>query len=424
MLLTACPPPGSNPPPEVTLTFAQATVRTSKLLVSTNGNAEQTYTNTLRANGTATAAGATYRISAPAGYRGPISVAADGTVRFGKAAYDKVTADGPQTVTVQAAYQGKTAGYTFTVTDHFSPRRNHASAVLNGDLYVIGGRTTATERSNEVWRSSDGGLTWDQVATGTTADNTLFTPRSAHTAEVIGDAIYLFGGTTDGTVRFDDVWTSADRGVTWRQTAATPRYPARYSHSSAVLGTTLYVIAGSVTGTGADQDIWRSNDLGSTWSQVTSLTDFGSTFGHASVVVGNRVYVIGGFQGSNNANSVWRSAATVGGTGWTQVATGTRFSARRNHSAVVLDGAIYVIGGFNQDDVWKSTDQGVTWTQVAAGARFSARNEHTSAALSGVLYVIGGFETSTDPATPGTSQNDVWKSTDQGVTWTNVHANP
>ena len=54
---------------------------------------------------------------------------------------------------------------------------------------------------------------------------------------------------------------------------------------------------------------------------------------------------------------------------------------------------------------------------MAAGARFSARDEHTSAALSGALYVIGGFD--------GTDRlNDVWKSTDQGVTWVNVHANP
>ena len=286
---------------------------------------------------------------------------------------------------------------------------------------MIGGQHTTSGRSNEVWRSADGGLTWDQAAAGTTADSTLFTGRSAHTAEVIGDSIYLLGGTTDGTDRLNDVWTSADRGVTWRQTAAaTRRYPIRRVHSSAVLGTTLYVIAGSGS-SGVVGDIWQSTNLGSTWTRITNFANFGRIFNHASVVVANRVYVIGGFQFSSvsDVNSVWRSAAgTVGGTNWTQIAMGTRFSGRRNHSAVVLNGAIYVIGGgsFN-DDVWRSTDQGVTWTQVATGARFSARNEHTSAALSGALYVIGGFD--------GTDRlNDVWKSTDQGVTWTNVHAGP
>ena len=431
VLVAACPSPGGggNPPPEetplpeVALTFEQATVRRSKMLVSTNGNAAQTYTNTLMNNGTPVTAGAAYSITEkPAGLTNQITVnSTTGEVTFGAAALTKVNADGPQTVTVQAAYQGKTASYTFTVTDHFSPRRDHASAVLNGDLYVIGGQHTASGRSNEVWRSADGGLTWDQAAAGTTADNTLFTGRSAHTAEVIGDSIYLLGGTTDGTDRFNDVWTSADRGVTWRQTAAaTPRYPTRRVHSSAVLGTTLYVIAGSIS-SGVSQDIWRSTNLGSTWTRITNFANFGRIINHASVVVANRVYVIGGFQFSSISyvNSVWRSAATVGATNWIQVATGTtRFSGRGEHSAVVLDGAIYVIGGGSyEDDVWRSTDQGVTWTQVATGARFSARSEHTSTALSGALYVIGGFD--------GTDRlNDVWKSNDQGVTWTNVHAGP
>ena len=223
----------------MTLTFKDAAVRRSKMLVSTNRNSDgtynpQTYTNTLLHNGTAVTAGATYSITGkPAGFTGRITVnPATGEVTFGKPALDKVNADGPQTVTI-----------------HFSPRRYHVSAVLNGDLYVIGG------------------LTWDQAAAGTTADNTLFTPRSAHTAEVIGDAIYLLGG-SDGTNDFDDVWTSADRGVTWRQAATTPRYPARTAHSSAVLGGTLYVIAGSVSGIGADDDIWRSTNLGSTWVNV------------------------------------------------------------------------------------------------------------------------------------------------------------
>ena len=387
------------------------------MLVSTNGNADQTFTNTLMHKGTPVTAGAAYSITGkPAGLTDQITVnPTTGEVTFGEAALTKVNADGPQTVTVQAAYQGETASYAFTVTDHFSPRWKHASAVLNGDLYVIGGHTTRTESSNEVWRSADGGLTWDQAAKGTTADNTLFTPRYAHTAEVIGDAIYLLGGRTARMNKFDDVWTSADRGVTWRQVATTPRYPARYSHSSAVLGGTLYVITDNTP----TQEIWRSTDLGSTWSQVTESIEggFESNYAHASVVAGNRVYVIGGYE-EGNVNSVWRSAAAVGGTGWTQVATGTKFSARREHSAVVLDGAIYVIGGQSpNNEVWRSTDQGVNWTQVAEGARFSGRYLHTSAALSGVLYVIGGFD--------GRKRlNDVWKSTDQGVTWMNVNKNP
>ena len=62
-----CPPPGGGGDPPVTLAFDQATVRRSKLLVSTNGNVDQRFTNTPRANGTALSSGVSYRISAPVG---------------------------------------------------------------------------------------------------------------------------------------------------------------------------------------------------------------------------------------------------------------------------------------------------------------------------------------------------------------------
>ena len=128
------------------LTFKDAAVRRSKMLVSTNRNADgtykpQTFTNTLLNNGTRVTAGASYSITGkPAGLTGQITVnSATGEVTFGKPALDKVSADGPQTVTIQAAYQGGTASYAFTITDHFSPRDNHTSVVLDGALYVIAG---------------------------------------------------------------------------------------------------------------------------------------------------------------------------------------------------------------------------------------------------------------------------------------------
>ena len=143
-----------------TLAFEAPIIRKSKMLVVTNGNADQKHTNRLliksgrNPEGTPVppaapgSPGAAYSITEkPAGLANEIAVnAATGEVSFGKPLYDYMTpsitdpAVGPQTVTVQAAYQGKTASYTFTVTDHFSPRENHSSVVLGSDIYVIAGR--------------------------------------------------------------------------------------------------------------------------------------------------------------------------------------------------------------------------------------------------------------------------------------------
>ena len=101
------------------------------MLVITNGNADQKYTAPLLPKGKAVSSGAFYRITEkPDGITNPIIIdRTTGEVSFGRALYDKITPTDinrrpgpPQTPTVQAEYQGKTASYTFTVTDHFSPR--------------------------------------------------------------------------------------------------------------------------------------------------------------------------------------------------------------------------------------------------------------------------------------------------------------
>ena len=70
----------------------------------------------------------------------------------------------------------------------------------------------------------------------------------------------------------------------------------------------------------------------------------------------------------------------------------------------------------SKNDVWRSTDNGATWTQITASAEWVGRYSHTSAAMpDGSIVLIGGF-------TPNGIMNDMWRSTDNGATWTQVNA--
>jgi hypothetical protein len=87
------------------------------------------------------------------------------------------------------------------------------------------------------------------------------------------------------------------------------------------------------------------------------------------------------------------------------------------------DGSIVVMGGATngssgyKNDVWRSMDNGVTWAQVNASAGWSARNDHSSVMMpDGSIVLIGG------DATDSSYKNDVWRSTDNGVTWAQVNA--
>ena len=439
------------------------------MLVITNPNPAapgtyitQTYTNKLLYEGKAVTAGVVYSITGkPAGITNGITneITVDptsGEVSFGKPLYDKMTPPvppsatvppspvGPQTVTVQAAYQGKTASYTFTVTDHFSPRRNHTSVVLGSDIYVIGGETRSSStsgsgssftvipalQSDEVWRSGDGGLTWDQVAG---AGSERFPERAYHGSVVLGGDIYVIAGThgSFGNSKRNDVWKSSNKGKSWTRTAAGVTFPMDNRFASAVLNNAILIMGGlRLSPLGALDEVWQSSD-GTSWSKVTtSGTVFSPRFNASSVVLGSgsaaEVYLIGGYARapSSSLNDVWKSSD---GASWNHVnsATGTtKFPVRSGHTAVAVKDAaggdiLYVIGGAQgsapRRDVWKSVDRGVNWTRVTAAAQFGARDNHSSVVLGGALYVIGGKR--------GRGfYNDVWKS-DDGATWVNVHKN-
>ena len=102
-------------------------------------------------------------------------------------------------------------------------------------------------------------------------------------------------------------------------------------------------------------------------------------------------------------------------TDWIQTTANAAFPARRNHTNVVYDGKMWVIGGMNgslDSDIWCSND-GATWTLATANAAFFWRNAHTSVVYDGKMWVIGGC--------PFPSYNDVWYSTD-GANWTEATA--
>jgi len=107
---------------------------------------------------------------------------------------------------------------------------------------------------------------------------------------------------------------------------------------------------------------------------------------------------------------------------WTQVPPASDWwPARHSHTSVALpDGSIVLMGGSGaggyRNDVWRSTDQGVTWTQMTASASWTPRRNHSSVALSdGSIVLMGGDYLSN-------LFNDVWRSTDQGATWTQLTA--
>ncbi len=320
--------------------------------------------------------------------------------------------DGSRKNDVWKSSDGKDWERVETTNHIFTQRDNHQVVVIGDTMYLIGGVVNNSGGSNDVWKSTNG-EDW-QLVTNVGAE---FAPREYHQVVEMNGELYLIGG--DDDLNKNDIWKSSDTGKTWTQVETSGDiFSPRRKHQVVVKDNTLYVIGGH---DGLHKnDVWKSDDQGVTWNKSNILAPFAPRDSHQVVVIGNTMYLIGGWinttDKSGRSNDIWQSS---NGENWESVNTNPAFSARYGHQVVTINDVMYLIGGndgTNKNDVWKSENQGVTWAPVTpnpTSAIFAPRRNHQVVVMSSTMYVIGGYDDSG-------RFDDVWESTDQGVTWTKI----
>lgn len=216
------------------------------------------------------------------------------------------------------------------------------------------------------------------------------------------------------TVPSESIFKFSTRGIDFNPTAplsdGSASFPRRSGHTSVVFNNKLWVIGGydSMTSS-ASNEVWYSENNGATWSRQPQVNGgFSARTDHTTVVFNNKLWVIGGFSSNVDTNDVWSS---TDGSNWNKLPKTNPFPVRSGHTTLVFDNKLWVIGGrftgFFKNDVWNSTD-GVNWTKVTDSAPFPERFDHSSVVFDGKLWVIGGSD--------GQTKNDVWFSSD-GSSW-------
>ncbi|MDD5187099.1 MAG: NosD domain-containing protein, partial [Methanoregula sp.] len=291
-------------------------------------------------------------------------------------------------------------------------RWHHTSVVTpDGSIVLMGGMST--QLMNDTWRSTDNGSTWVLVNA-----SPGWAPRYGHSSVALPDgSIVLMGGYAGVSNYKNDVWRSTDKGSTWTLMNASAAWSVRRYFSSVAMPD------GSILLTGGDygvlmNDTWRSTDKGATWSLMNASSGWTQRAAHCSVAMtDSSIVVMGGSRAVSLLNDVWRS--TDNGATWTLVNASAGWTPREGLGSVAIpDSSIVVLGGKDgtyslRNDVWRSTDNGATWTQVNASARWTARYGHCSVVTPGSgVMVIGGQDAST-------YKNDVWRFTPTGSSLTN-----
>ncbi len=245
-----------------------------------------------------------------------------------------------------------------------------------------------------------------------------FTARASHTTTSHNGNLWVIGGSND-SVPTNDIWQSSD-GINWSEVITTDRFAARSSHTAVSFKNFLWVIGGQVYDTlqGANtylNDVWYSEN-GVDWFEATSSAAFSGRTDHTTIVFDDKLWVIGGYdEFYKHKSDVWYSED---GRTWTQASSLTPFPARSMHTSEVFDDKIWVIGGRDnvgfKNDVWYSTD-GNTWTEATPSADFSNRIQHGTVQFDNKLWVFCGFNVD-----GGVNlERDAWY-TENGINWINV----
>lgn len=211
-----------------------------------------------------------------------------------------------------------------------------------------------------------------------------------------------------------------DYGQDFTQTtdSSHTRFSSRTTPGAAVFQGKMWVFGGN-SGSGALGDLWNSTD-GQTWTQETMTGDVPAAVHNPTMVVhsnGSKMWIIGG----DGTPNTYRS---TDGTAWTRMdgGTGALPSGLNNFSAVYYDGALWVLGGLIgttvQNSVYKSTDDGATWSSVTPQVPFTAVYDSTAVVFNNQMWVVGG---KTSTSTSGGTSN-TWRSSD-GVNWSFIAGN-
>jgi len=185
--------------------------------------------------------------------------------------------------------QAQSASWAKFASAGFKDRYELTTSAVNGKIYAIGGGVPV---SNLVQIYDPATDTWT-----TPQVQGQFTPHYGATAAMVNGKIFIFGGAEDQIDYADSVWIFDPSDNTWSSPSLsegnnTP-FTTRSEPALAVLGDSVFVIGGS-QGFGLWVNTVEVYHITSrTWTTLNAIDSFNAQWTPSASVVGGKVYVIG-----------------------------------------------------------------------------------------------------------------------------------
>jgi N-acetylneuraminic acid mutarotase len=271
-----------------------------------------------------------------------------------------------------------------------TPRWGHSAAVVNGKIYVIGGLMSEpsflkAESIAAVEEYDPATDTWSRKADMPAPRGYLY---GSH--PVVDGKIYVTGGGNHGQAMMARVDVYDPATETWTRVADMPT--ARISMARVAWNEKIYVFGGL---TGRLPSPYSSANVTEVYDPQTDIWREAApmprgVWEHSALVVEDKIYVVGGAnaQDAERILQVYDPRTDT----WTNA---TPFPSNvRGFSASVLYNEIYVFGGWFNSGQWPKADTWLydpttdTWT--AATPLPDVRSEFSTSVVNGRIYAIGG----------------------------------
>ncbi|CAD8099772.1 unnamed protein product [Paramecium sonneborni] len=282
-------------------------------------------------------------------------------------------------------------------------RYRHTANVYKGFLFIFGGVDQNQERFNDLQRFDFQTSIWSRIVVQNPPS-----PRSFHKCVVLGNYLYLVGG-FDGQRRNDvhRINLDSENGrqqieqirqaphLMWIQLDLKDRFTPRTGHTACVLQNKIYLFGG------VDQSGNINNDLncfdGNSWSVIITQGQIPSARSGAKMVaVDDQLMLFGGYvqtQSQIYCNDLYRFNIKTN-TFIKEIQQNTNPAKRTDHSLVEYCNGIYIFGGKGENkqifnDVWKFKQ---SWIELDHDQQITGRFGHTSVPYQNSMFIFGGWD--------------------------------
>ena len=266
-------------------------------------------------------------------------------------------------------------------------------AASGGKVYVIGGNNYYNPPLASVSRFDPGTNAWERAPF-------LNTARGGHASGVLNGTLFALGGVhLFGVISSVELFDPAGNDAQW--SVGIPMGTARSAFGAAAVGGTKVVAVGGVTQMGNVMATAEAFDLATqAWGAVASMARARAF--HAVASAGGLVYAMGGCGVGNGLVEACTEveAFDVAQNAWSPVANMT--SARKAFAAASANGKIYAMGGASPPNGYGCKSVEVydpsTKAWAAAPPMGTSRYIFAATALGPTVYVSGSFDEATHAA--------------------------